>query len=178
MEAFVLACARSLRASARKTCFHCFCSNSVNFYRMKINFNVFWEPLKNLKHWSHLCHSDMASFAVAGVFTYVCIFFFISKQEIKTYSIMDLCILINPFSQHLSGIIDWVSDKTCLSSWYIHIKLLWTGLDYFNQKSEMYTSDHLGVQNARTFLETLYSNWHFFFNWGWGGKNGLYKTKL
>ena len=66
-------CARSLRASVHKTCFHCFCSNSVNFYRIKINFNVFWEPLKNPKQWLHLCYSAMASFAVAGVFTYASI---------------------------------------------------------------------------------------------------------
>ena len=68
-------CARFLRASAHKTCFHCFCSNLVNFYRNKINFNVFWEPLKNLKLWSHLYHSGMASFALAGVFTFARIVF-------------------------------------------------------------------------------------------------------
>ena len=48
--------------------FHCFCSNSVNFYRIKINFNVFWEPLKNPRLWSHFCYSAMASCAVSGVF--------------------------------------------------------------------------------------------------------------
>ena len=61
--------AHSFRACVHITCFHCFCSNSVNFYRIKINFNVFWEPLENPKLWSHLCYSDMASFPVAGVFT-------------------------------------------------------------------------------------------------------------
>ena len=70
MEAFVLDCTGSLRASKHKTCFHCFCSNLVNFYRIKINFNVFWEPLKNLKLWLHFCYSVLASFAVAGVFTF------------------------------------------------------------------------------------------------------------
>ena len=67
MEAFVLDCARFLRASAHKTCFN---SNLVSFYRIKINFNVFWEPLENLKLWFHLYYTAMASFAVAGVFTY------------------------------------------------------------------------------------------------------------
>ena len=71
----MLDCARSFHASARKTCFHCFCSNSVNFYRIKIFFNVFWEPLKNLKQWLHFCHSMMACFAIAGVFTYACTIF-------------------------------------------------------------------------------------------------------
>ena len=78
MESFVLDCARSLCACAYKTCFHCFGSNSVNFYRIKLNFNVFWEPLKNLKLWLHFCYSAMASFAVAGVFTYSRIIFVIS----------------------------------------------------------------------------------------------------
>ena len=70
MDDFVFCCAHSFRAYARITCFHCFCSNLVNCYRIKINFNVFWEPLENLKLWSHLYYAAMASFAVAGVFTY------------------------------------------------------------------------------------------------------------
>ena len=53
----------------------CFGSYSVNFYRIKINLNVFWEPLKNLKLWLHFRHSAVANFAVAGVFTYARIIF-------------------------------------------------------------------------------------------------------
>ena len=55
--------------------FHCFCSNSVNFYRIKIKFNVLWEPLKNAKQWWHFCNSAMATLSVAGVFRYARIFF-------------------------------------------------------------------------------------------------------
>ena len=72
----VRACAR---LHARKTCFQRFGPNSLNFYRIKINFNVFWEPLENLKLWSHFCYSAMASFSVAGVFTYTRIFYFTSE---------------------------------------------------------------------------------------------------
>ena len=75
---FIRACVRAcVRAclDAPKTCFHCFCSNSVNFYRIKLIFNVFWEPFENLKLWLHLCHSAMASCAIAGVFTYARITF-------------------------------------------------------------------------------------------------------
>ena len=70
MEAFVFDCARSLRASAHITCFHCFWSNSVSFYRIKIIFNVLREPWRNAKQWMYLFYSAMASLAVAGVFTY------------------------------------------------------------------------------------------------------------
>ena len=60
---------------------HCSCSNSVNFYRIKINFNVFWEPLEDLKLWSHFRYSAMATFPVAGVFTYARIFFYLSIHK-------------------------------------------------------------------------------------------------
>ena len=59
----------------RITCFHCFWSNSVSFYRIQIIFNVLWEPLKNAKQWWYLFHTYMARFAVAGVFTYACTIF-------------------------------------------------------------------------------------------------------
>ena len=58
------------RLYAHKTCFQPFRPNLLNFYRIKFCFNVFWEPLKNLKLCSHFCHSALASLAVAGVFTY------------------------------------------------------------------------------------------------------------
>ena len=71
-RSFIRACARP---HARKTCFQRFGPNSANFYRIQIIFNVLWEPLKNLKQWLHFCYSDMAGFAVAGVFTYARIMF-------------------------------------------------------------------------------------------------------
>ena len=80
---FFLDCAHSLSASTHKTCFHCFCCNSVNFYRIQIIFNVLWEPLKNPKLWSHFCYSAMASFALAGVFMYARIIFFFISPCIK-----------------------------------------------------------------------------------------------
>ena len=69
---FIRACAC---LHARKTCFQRFWPNSLNFYRNKIIFNVLWEPLKNAKQWWYLFHTSMASFAVAGVFTYARIIF-------------------------------------------------------------------------------------------------------
>ena len=75
MVAFVFCCARSFRASAHITCFHSFCSNSVNFYRTKIIFNVFWEPMKNPTSWSYLFASAMARYAEAGEFTYARLYF-------------------------------------------------------------------------------------------------------
>ena len=75
----------SIRACARrhahKTCFHCYCSNSVNFHRIKIKFNVFWEPLENPKQWLHFCYSAMATFALAGVFTYARIVFYLHMHK-------------------------------------------------------------------------------------------------
>ena len=63
---FVRACARLY---ARKTCFQRFGPNSLNFYRIKLIFKVFWDAEKNLKRWAGLFSSAMATFSVAGVFT-------------------------------------------------------------------------------------------------------------
>ena len=63
---FIRACARR---HARKTCFQCFCPNSLNFYRIKIIFSVFWDAEKNPTTQTYLYSSAVASSAVAGVFT-------------------------------------------------------------------------------------------------------------
>ena len=66
----IQACAR---LQARKTCFQRFGSNLLSFYRIKLIFSFFWDAEKNGKQSACLCSSPMASFAVAGVFTYASI---------------------------------------------------------------------------------------------------------
>ena len=60
---FIRACGRR---HARKTCF---CPNSLNFYRFKIILSVFWDAEKNPTRETCLFSSDVATFAVADVFT-------------------------------------------------------------------------------------------------------------
>ena len=65
-RSLVRACARLY---VHKTWFQHFWPNSLNFYRIKLIFSVFWDAEKNAKRWVCLFPSSMASFSVAGVFT-------------------------------------------------------------------------------------------------------------
>ena len=63
---FIRTCARP---HARKTCSQRFWPNSANFYRINLNFSVFWDAEKNANQCAGLFSSSMSSFPVAGVFT-------------------------------------------------------------------------------------------------------------
>ena len=68
-----------IRARARlhacKTCFQRFGPNSLSFYPIKLFFSFFWEPTKKPTRWASLFVNNMASSAIAGVFTYARITF-------------------------------------------------------------------------------------------------------